>query len=112
MSPGSHASAGHRIPKTSAGSSLSAPGSRVLSIQKTSSPCTAVYRVSSYPGYFTDTCTCPNLACHVYYVRDMTTGDIGALILNIIESSMEDTRIPESAAQLDAEIAVALARGP
>jgi hypothetical protein len=31
----------------------------------------------------------------VYYVRDMTTGDIGALILNSIESSMEDTRIPD-----------------
>lgn len=34
----------------------------------------------------------------MYYVGDMTTGDIGALILNIIESSMEDTRIPDAIA--------------
>jgi hypothetical protein len=49
----------------------------------------------------------------VYYVGGMTTGDIGTLILAIIESSMEDTRIPDAiAAYADKRAGKAVTKGP
>ena len=74
-------------------------GNWIPSIQKTSAPCTAEHRVSSYPVDFTGTCICPHLARHVYIERCMTPSDITAQILAILESSMEDTRIPDTIAE-------------